>query len=200
MKLVTYIVDTQPANASQLSALANHSGFQAVVFPSAQQFAMAFRQLDRGVAIIDMHVPDYPSLDLIALLKREGYHHLPIGSSDDSSVRLGVEAMRAGAVNYLHRPLRSEEVSSALHEAYLSLVQIETGDSRRLKAAAQIKLLTGRQKEILRGLMAGERNNTMSTRLGLSQRTIEAYRKSMMERLGAASVAEAVRIGLDGGV
>lgn len=200
MKLVTYIVAPQASHAAAFLALAGHSGFEAVMFSSAQQFADNFRNLDRGVAIIDMHASDYPSMSLISLLKRGGYYHLPIGSSDDVSVRLGVEAMRAGAVNYLLQPLRSEEVSSALHEAYLSLVQIKTTDRRRQTAQAQIKLLTRRQKDILLGLMAGERNSDMSARLGLSQRTVEGHRKSMMERLGAASMADAVRVGLDGGL
>lgn len=200
MKYCAYILTSDPAVSVEFSALSSHAGFETIVFSSGGAFLDLFRELTRGVAVIDMNLPDDSALGIMAMLQREKFYHVPIGTSDQPDVRLAVAAMRTGAVHFLHRPLISGELGAALHEAQLKLGEISSTNDRRTAARALIDSLTTRQREVLRGLVSGERNLAMAERLGLSARTIETYRKNMMTRLGADSVAEAVRIGLDGGI
>lgn len=200
MKRYAYLVIADPSTASEFSALATHAGFETVTFSSARMFSGLMRELSPGVAVIDMNLPDQSGLRLLASLVRDERPHITIGTSDDYNVRVAVEAMRLGAVHFLHRPLNSGELGAALHEAHLKLSAIVGTNDRRSTAKTLVNGLTARQREVLRGLISGERNHAMSERLGLSQRTVETYRRNMMIRLGADSLGEAVRIGLDSGM
>jgi len=200
MKRLAYIIGSETINAGELTAIVSHSGFEAVVFDSVQTFTPVSHVLDCGVAIIELKSMDHSGIDLIAQLKAQRYLHVPIGCSADPSVRLAVDAMRAGALHYLPRPFKPIEICSALHEAYLALLQTTRDSTHKAAAAQQTQLLTVRQREILSGLMSGERNQAIAKRLGISCRTVESHRKKMMERLGADTIADAIRVGLDSGM
>jgi two-component system response regulator FixJ len=200
MKRYAYLVISDPSTASEFSALATHAGFETVSFSSARMFLGLMKDLSPGVVLIDMNLPDQSGLRLLASLVRAERPHVTIGTSEDDNVRVAVEAMRLGAVHFLHRPLNAGELGAALHEAHLKLSAIVGTSDRRAAARTLVNGLTARQREVLRGLISGERNHAMSERLGLSQRTIETYRRNMMIRLGAESLGEAVRIGLDSGM
>lgn len=200
LKRQVYIVASDHAAAGEFAAVAAHAGFETAIFGSGRMFQQISRDLQSGVALIEMQADDATGLRIIEQFKRENGPHVPIGTSSDANVKLAVNAMRAGALHYIPRPCNADELVAALHEAHLKLLELASTAVRTSAAKDLVDCLTARQREILRGLVSGERNSAMSARLGLSRRTVETYRRNMMERLQATTVGDAVRIGLEGGI
>lgn len=194
-----YIVGGDQQMAAEVMAAASHAGFETALFGSRAMLNSLMPGLAPGVMVVDINLPDGDGVELIAAVRRDGIH-LPVGIADTADVPAAVRAMRAGAVNFFVRPCKMVDLVNALHEAHLQLGQLIDEHGRRATARQAVADLTPRQRQILEGLVNGERNETISRRLGLSRRTVESYRKRMMERLAATSVADAVRVGLDAGL
>jgi two-component system response regulator FixJ len=197
---LAYVVSADHAVARAIARVAEHVGFEATVFSNPQAFARCQHQLCWGVAVIDLGLPDNAGLNLLRSLSTTGSNLLPIATSDSPSVRLAVEAMRIGAFHYLPRPLMTGELEAALHEGHLALGRRRQEAAQRGLASESIKALSRRQREVLRGLAYGETNATMAARLGLSARTVEGHRRTMMNRLGASHISEAVRLAVTAGL
>lgn len=195
-----YIVSSDHAVANAIAGVAVHVGFATTVFSSAHAFARSQGQLAWGVAVIDLGLPEDDGLSLLRTLPTMGSAHVLIATSDSPSIRLAVEAIRAGAFHYLPRPLMTGELEAALHEGHLVLGSRRQEAAQKNLAKECINGLSRRQREVLQGLASGETNATMAAGLGLSARTVEAYRRSLMNRLGASHVSEAVRIAVAAGI
>jgi two-component system response regulator FixJ len=193
-------VSADHAIANVIAAVAGHVGFEAAVFSSAQAFARCQDYLDWGVAVIDLGLPEDGGLSLLRTLPAMGSAHLLIATSDSPSIRLAVEAIRMGAFHYLPRPLMTGELEAALHEGHLALGRRRHEATQKNLAKESINALSRRQREVLRGLAFGETNAAMAARLGLSARTVEGYRRTVMNRLGASHISEVVRIAVTAGI
>jgi two-component system response regulator FixJ len=103
--------------------------------------------------------------------------------------------MRAGAINFLEKPYEKEALIKALEEAFARLEGSNLKEMAASEAKVRLACLTGREQDVLDGLMAGYPNKTIAYDLGISPRTVEIYRANMMEKLRVRSLAEALRIG-----
>ena len=110
-------------------------------------------------------------------------------------VEIAVQAMRAGAINFLEKPYEKEALIAAMEEAFVRLENSELKEMAASEAKVRLACLTGREQDVLEGLMAGYPNKTIAYDLGISPRTVEIYRANMMEKLRVRSLAEALRIG-----
>ena len=113
-------------------------------------------------------------------------------------VELAVRAMKAGAVDFLEKPYKAEELTEAVERAFERAEQTRESQAARTEAAAKLNALTPREREILQGLRAGMANKMIARWLDLSPRTVEVYRAKMMAKLGVTSLSQALRIALDG--
>ena len=103
--------------------------------------------------------------------------------------------MRAGAINFLEKPYEKEALIAAMEEAFVRLENSDLKEMAASEAKVRLACLTGREQDVLEGLMAGYPNKTIAYDLGISPRTVEIYRANMMEKLRVRSLAEALRIG-----
>ena len=110
-------------------------------------------------------------------------------------VEIAVQAMRAGAINFLEKPYEKEALIGAMEEAFSRLENSDLKEMAASEAKVRLACLTGREQDVLEGLMAGFPNKTIAYDLGISPRTVEIYRANMMEKLRVRSLAEALRIG-----
>jgi two-component system response regulator FixJ len=110
-------------------------------------------------------------------------------------VEIAVQAMRAGAINFLEKPYEKEALISAMEEAFSRLENSDIKEMEASEAKVRLACLTGREQDVLDGLMSGYPNKTIAYDLGISPRTVEIYRANMMEKLRVRSLAEALRIG-----
>jgi two-component system response regulator FixJ len=121
-----------------------------------------------------------------------------------ADVPLAVRAMRAGAVDFVEKPYPKERILAAVGRALdaAAAAAAVRGGSAAAAAAAEARLsaLTPRERMVLRGLVCGWPNRVIAHELGISPRTVEAHRAAMMDKLGARSLAEAVRLALAAGL
>lgn len=195
-----YIIDGDSFVAAELATFSEHAGFAVKHYGSMRRFGAAMATLPPGVAMIEMTLPDGDGLALIERLRTEACPHVPVGMSATGGVSLAVEAMRAGAFHYLEKPIQMVRLTAVLHEASLKLSQSRSVQHRRQSARSMIDSLTPRQRQILRGMVDGLRNEEIAQTMGLTRRTVETYRHSMLERLQVGSSLDAVKMAVEGGI
>jgi two-component system response regulator FixJ len=178
-----------------LARLLHAGGFAAVVYDSAASFLGSALVLASGCIVLDARMPEIDGLEIQAQLKQLGVRLPLIMISDDGDVRTVVRAMKAGAADFMAKPLDDEDLLNAI-EAALAHPSHARHRTDIAEAVRRISTLSPREREVLEALMAGRPNKTIARDLGISVRTVEVHRARMLERLGARHVAVAVRLGV----
>ena len=155
---------------------------------------MGFRA-DRGCVLLDVRMPDMDGLQVQQQMVRDGIDMPVVILTGHGDVEIAVQAMRAGAINFLEKPYEKEALIAALEEAFSRLEDSNLKEMAASEAKVRLACLTRRELDVLEGLMAGYPNKTIAYDLGISPRTVEIYRANMMEKLRVRSLAEALRIG-----
>jgi two-component system, LuxR family, response regulator FixJ len=170
------------------------AGLSPRVYGSAEAFVSALALLEQGCIVTDVRMPGLDGLALLAALKAHGVAHPVIVISGYADVPLAVEAMKAGAVDFLAKPVRPSVLVAAVRAALKEAGR--RAEQAALAAACErmLTVLTPRQRDVLDGLVAGKLNKVIAFELGLSVRTVEGYRAEIMARTGAASLSDLVRI------
>ena len=115
-------------------------------------------------------------------------------------VPLAVRAMKAGAIDFIEKPFASEAILDSLAAAFAPLATPTGQDPAAGAAASKLNLLSPREREVLEGLLAGLPNKSIAYDLGISPRTVEIHRARVMDKMGARSLSELIRLALAGGV
>ena len=132
---------------------------------------------------------------------RDADFHFPlIVITGHGDVPLAVRAMKAGAVDFIEKPFTSEAILNSLDMALSRLSAPSEQDPTAIAAAAKLALLSPREREVLEGLLAGLPNKTIAYDLAISPRTVEIHRARVMDKMGARSLSELVRLALAAGV
>lgn len=190
-----YIIDDDEAVRRSVSFLLKHAGYQTISLETGEAFLKEYKNNPRGCVLLDIAMPGMDGLEVQQEMIREGIDMPVIILTGHGDVELAVRAMRAGAVSFIEKPYDKEDLLTALDEGF---ERIENSDRKQMASAeAKVRLacLTGRERDVLDGLMAGYPNKTIAYDLGISPRTVEIYRANMMEKLRVRSLAEALRIG-----
>jgi FixJ family two-component response regulator len=193
-KPLIHIVDDDDSMRLALIELLQATGFDAIGYASTGEFLMSELPKRHGCILLDVQLPGPSGLDLQAALLRNGVA-LPIifltGHADVSS---SVRAMKAGAVDFLEKPVDRDTLLEALRRA------LEADASRRNALAvsgrhqARLDLLTPRERVVFDRIVAGMLNKQIAAELGVSLRTVKAHRAQMMLKLGVATPAELGRL------
>lgn len=193
-----YLVDDEPLVRSTLCAVLKNQGFTTSEFGSAEELLGALEDLERGCIVSDVRMPGMSGVELVRYLKSNVIDLPVIIMSGVADIALAVEAMKAGAVDFLEKPLNS----AALLEAVRSVAMNMPGTPQPPtdQSAEIFKTLTRRQLDVLRGIVEGLPNKLIAYRLGLSPRTVEAYRAAIMERTKAKSLSHLVRMSIGAGL
>lgn len=155
---------------------------------------LGVKDLPSGCILLDIRMPEMTGLEVQAELKRRGQLLPVIIMTGHGDVGLAVEAMKAGAVDFIEKPFEKAVLLGALEEGFARLNRAGNAQARREAAEAKLKVLTGREREVLDGLARGLPNKTIGYDLGISARTVEVHRANVMTKLGVPSFAEALRI------
>jgi two-component system, LuxR family, response regulator FixJ len=191
---MVHIVDDEPAVRRSLARLLQSAGFGTAGYRSGSAFLEAARAgLSAGCLLLDIRMPDMDGLEVQSRLN-ELKSSLPvIVMTGHGDVQTAVRAMKAGAADFIEKPVVADVLLRAIEEA-------QSG-SRRMarqrdaaRAAERIDTLSPRERQVLEGLTAGHSNKIIAYDLNLSVRTVEVHRARMLERLGTHSLAEAVRL------
>jgi PAS domain S-box-containing protein len=198
---IVYVVDGDEASRRDLSLLLQGAGYEVKSFASAQSFLEMAPVLVPGCVVLDTRSPEAGGLTIPRELKarRAGLPVIVLGEAG-RNVAVGVQAMKAGAVDFLDMPYQPEQLLDALASAQATIRERAEQDQATERGKALIAALPPREREVLDGLLAGGTNKTIARDLGLSPRTVEAHRARIMERLGAQSLPELVQIAVAAGL
>ena len=192
-KLV-HIVDDDDSVRRSVAFMLKHAGYRVESHISGVEFLKSIKLAERGCVLLDVCMPQINGLEVQQEMAARGIDMPVIILTGHGDIAGAVKAMRAGAVNFIEKPYEKEDLLHAIEEA---LTRIDRSDDREMKASeAKIRLasLTGREHDVLNGLVAGYPNKTIAYDLGISPRTVEIYRANTMEKLRVRSLSEALRI------
>jgi FixJ family two-component response regulator len=191
---VVLIVDDDQSFRTFLVRLVSTIGLKAIPFASAEEFLSARPPDGPACLVLDVQMPGLSGLDLQRELARAG-HQLPIvfitGHGD---IPMTVEAMKAGAVGFLSKPLRNQDLLDAVKEG----ISLDREKRQRRDDVAELRAryesLTAREREVFALVSAGLLNKQIALQLGTTERTVKAHRGQMVQKMQAASVADLVRM------
>jgi two-component system, LuxR family, response regulator FixJ len=195
-----YIVDDDEAVRDSLSVLLESKAYTVGSFGSAPEFLAAAPSLPLGCLIVDIRMPEMDGLELQQRLIERTLNFPMIVITGHGDVPLAVRAMKAGAVDFIEKPFTSEVILDSLEAAHARLARPNEEDPAVAAAAAKLALLSPREREVLVGLVAGLPNKSIAYDLAISPRTVEIHRARVMDKMGARSLSELVRLALAAGV
>jgi two-component system, LuxR family, response regulator FixJ len=192
-----YIVDDDSGVRSSIRVLMKSVGLAAMPFASAKEFLDAYNVHSPGCLVLDIRMPGMSGLELQEALNERGAVIPVIFITGHGDIPMAVEAMRHGAFEFLQKPFRDQDLIDRIQQALAR--DAETRESLREHTRTRVRIgsLTPREKEVLDLLTSGKANKSMAQDLGLSQRTVEIHRAHVMEKMGAKSVAQLVRMVMD---
>lgn len=195
-----HVVDDDPAVRDSLSFLLESAGLVVRTYASAAEFLAEAPRLREGCVLTDVRMPDIDGLTLQRRLAELGSRVPVIVMTGHGDVPIAVEALKTGASDFLEKPFDDQHLLRAIGTA----LKASEAEKLRWEAAEalrnRLESLTPREREVLDRLVAGHPNKTIAYDLGTSPRTVEVQRARVMEKMGARSLAELVRMMLSGSV
>jgi two-component system response regulator FixJ len=191
-----HIIDDDEAVRDSLSVLLEAEGLPVTAYASASDFLAAVETAPGGCVVTDVRMPGMSGLELLRTLAATERRFSVIVLTGEADVPMAVEALKAGAVDFIQKPYPAEEIIAAIRFALARIAETVGRESRRSLAAERIAGLSAREQDVLDGLMAGLANKEIARDLNISHRTVEAYRARLMAKMEVDSLAELVRLAL----
>jgi two-component system response regulator FixJ len=191
---VVHVVDDDPDVRQSLAFLLSTAGLPVRVHDSAVAFLKAAADAEDGCIVTDVRMPGIDGLELQRRLRAAGNTIPVIVMTGHGDVALAVEAMKAGAVDFIEKPFDDEVLLAAIRLALARRRDERESGSKSAEVRNRLKLLSERERQVLDGLVAGKSNKVMAFDLGISARTVEIYRANVMTKMQAASLSALVRM------
>lgn len=191
-----FIIDDDPAVRQALTVLVRSMRLQAEAYASAQEFLDAFDAAKPGCLLVDVRMPGISGLGLLEQFSHDDNPLPAIVMSAYGDVPMVVRAMKAGALNFLEKPCRDQQLWEAIQEALKWDKQHRQSLALRSKVRDRLQRLTSGEHDVLRQLIDGKSNKTIAAELNLSVRTIEVRRAKLMKKMRADSLAKLIRLTL----
>ena len=191
---IVYVVDDDRGVRDSLDLLLKSSGIDCETFESAASFLKSFRPERIGCLVADIRMPGMSGLDLQKELNSRRADIPIIFITGHGDVPMAVTAMKAGAVDFLTKPFRNQDLLDRI-EVALGDARAEFQDHEKIREArARCATLTPRETEVMELVVSGLANKVIAMDLGVSQRTVELHRARVMQKMGVRSLAELVRL------
>ena len=192
-----FVVDDDEGARNSLRFLLKSVGLPAVTFSTAQAFLAAYEAHQPGCLVLDVRMPGMSGLELQQELNRRGAVVPVVFVTGHGDVPMAVEAIQQGAFDFVQKPYREQELLDRIQRALVKDQENRKALEERDRIRARLASLTPREREVMQLMILGKPNKVMAADLGLSQRTVEIHRAHVMEKSGATSVAQLVRMVLD---
>ena len=191
---IVHIVDDDDTVRRSVAFMLKHAGYHVENHLSGIEFLKAAKLAPRGCVLLDVRMPEMDGIQVQQEMAIRGVDMPAIVLTGHGDIAIAVKAMRNGAVNFIEKPYEKEELLRAVDEAFEHLYRSDDKGMKSSEAKIRLASLTGRERDVLNGLVAGYPNKTIAYDLGISPRTVEIYRANMMEKLRVRSLSEALRI------
>jgi FixJ family two-component response regulator len=191
---VVYIIDDDSVVREGIAGLLNSIGLSADVFSSTAEFLNSPRRNIPSCLILDVRLPGMSGLEFQEELANRNIIIPIIFISGHADIPMTVQAMKAGAVEFLTKPFREQDLLDAVRIALERDAARRRQESESTELQARYDLLTVRERAVLGLAVAGRRNKQIATELGISEFTVKMHRHNMMAKMGVKSLAELVTI------
>jgi FixJ family two-component response regulator len=195
-----FIVDDDPGVLRALARLLAAASYRTRSFASPEAFLSQHDPAEPGCAVFDVAMPDVDGLELQRLLYDSGIERPIIFVTGQGDIPTSVRAMRAGAVDFLTKPVSSEALLAAVSRARQLDAQIRAARNETASIEARLARLTPREREVLTHVVAGRLNKQIAGDLGTVEKTIKVHRGRMMSKLGVRTVQDLVRLAERAGI
>jgi len=195
-----HVVDDDRDVRCSISFMLEASKLQSRPFGSGRDFLESLPDLNPGCILLDIRMPEMDGFQVMTSLAEWGTDWPVIVMTGHGEIPMAVRAMKLGAFDFIEKPFEESVLLESLGNAFELLKDRGEQAGRKRAAIARIALLTGREREVLRGLLAGLPNKVIAIRLGISLRTVEMHRSNMMDRLQVGSLAQALTLALQADV
>jgi two-component system response regulator FixJ len=189
---VVHIADDDESLCRALQRLLRSAGYSSTTYGTGAALIDAAPRLS-GCLLLDLRMPDMDGLEVQARLLALRVHLPTIVITGHGDVPTAVQAMKAGALDFIEKPIEEDRLLAAIDAALLEGSHI-TRDEEAVRAIQKIAALSPRERQVLDGIVAGKPNKVIAYDLNISVRTVEVHRARLLSRLGTHSTAEAVRI------
>jgi FixJ family two-component response regulator len=197
---IIFVVDDDPSVRKSLGRLLRTAGYAAETFACVRDFLGREHHDGPGCLVLDVCLPGISGLDAVADLAQARYYLPKVFITGHADVPTSVRAMKSGAVDFLSKPFREDELLGAVRAA-LEKEQQERGARAELQQICErVKSLTLREQEVLEYVVAGQLNKQIAAALGVAEKTIKVHRARVMQKMQAATFADLVRMAGKAGI
>jgi FixJ family two-component response regulator len=194
MGRVAYLIDDDARNQNALADVLGAAGIKVISFASALEFREHPRTDSVACLILDLKFPDADGLEVQQQISRECGPPI-VFVTDYRDIEFTVRAMKAGAIEFLTKPVNGVALLEAVQAAFVEDQHLRERNARLMTLQARFELLTPREREVFPLVISGIRNKQIAWRLGIREVTVQVHRGQIMRKMAAASFAELVRMG-----
>jgi two-component system response regulator FixJ len=197
---LVYVVDDDAAVRESLTALLEARSYTVRAFGRARDFLAAAATLRPGCLVADIRMPEMDGFELQQELIARAFKFPLIVITGHGDVPLAVRAMKAGAIDFIEKPFAADAMIASIDAALGRIAASGAPEPLGATATARLGLLSPREREVLQGLLAGLPNKSIAYDLAISPRTVEIHRARVMDKMGARSLSELIRMSLAAGL
>ncbi len=193
-----FVVDDDPAIRFAMQALMESINLKHEIFASGDEFLERVEDHRAGCLVLDIRMPGLGGLELQEELIRRGSALPIIFITGHGDVPMAVDAMQKGAVDFIQKPFRDQDLLDRVREALITDEQQRKKQQEHAEVAERLARLTNREREVFDLVVTGKPNKVIAYELGVSQRTVEIHRARVMEKMQARSLADLVKMHMTG--
>ena len=194
---VVHVIDDDEAVRDSISMLLDTVGIAHRLYGSAVEFLQAYDQRTRGCLVLDIRMPEMTGLQLQEELNRRNAHLPIIFITGHGDIPMAVEAMRRGALDFIRKPFGEDDLLERVKEALERDAQTQASRTALGDLQQRYATLSPRELEVFARVADGQANKVVAIELGISERTVEIHRAQVMQKMGARSLAQLVRMKID---
>lgn len=188
-----YVVDDDESIRTLWRWLMESNGIAVQTFATADEFIRNYRVGGPGCLVLDLRLPGMSGLELQQYLIQQGIEIPVVFVTGHGDVPAAVEALKGGAVDFIEKPFSYKAVIAIIRKAIERDTDVRARRARCQEISTRFSTLTDREREVVRRVAEGKLNKVIAAELGISMKTVEFHRARLMEKMGAASVAELVQ-------
>lgn len=198
--LLVHLVDDDEGVRRSAAFMLKTSGYRVQTYETGVALLKDVRSLEPGCILLDIRMPEMDGLEVQRALREAGCLLPVIIMTGHGDVPVAVQAMKAGAIDFLEKPFEKQTLLQALENGRTRLDKAAASSARAEEARDRLNVLTPRERDVLAGLVRGLPNKTIAYDLGISPRTVEIHRANLMDKLEVRSLSEALRIAFAAGL
>lgn len=196
---MVHVIDDDDEVRRSLEFLFRSARMRAATYASASAFIEMLPGIRTGCVLTDMRMPQMNGIELLKHLRGMRVMLPVIVMTGHGDVAMAVEAMKSGAHDFFEKPFDDENLLASVRLALRQGQENVHRESERLEYHRRIATLSGRERDVLEGLVAGQPNKLIAHTLGISPRTVEIYRANVMTKMNASNLSELVRMAIIAG-